>query len=228
MSFLLAGETNQDLDAHEAWLTHALEAQVAPHQWRGAKVSLQSRESINVQSKPAVGGAVTRIFEHLGEFLTTPGPTPRLSEESDGYEGYTNPHAVSRHDGYITLDYRLRDFTPEGLAARGESVTAIASESKLDVEITQQYVNMGSVLSKFPELVVWAETALSAIDQPTLKSPIRGGTGVDPFLDRGIPVANLGTGYFAPESEKELTSKQNIARHALWLTHLVQVVVASD
>ena len=87
---------------------------------------------------------------------------------------------------------------------------------------------MGSVLSQYPELVTWAEAALTAIDQPAMKSPIRGGTGVDPFLERGIPVANLGTGYFAPESEKELTSKQNIARHALWLTHLVQVVTTTD
>ena len=45
------------------------------------------------------------------------------------------------------------------------------------------------------------------------KVPIRGGTGVDPFLAKGIPIANLGTGYFAPESEKELTSRQKIADH---------------
>ena len=43
-------------------------------------------------------------------------------------------------------------------------------------------------------------------------------------IERNIPVANLGTGYFAPESEKELTSRQNIARHALWLAHLVQAI----
>ena len=40
----------------------------------------------------------------------------------------------------------------------------------------------------------------------------------------GAIIAAIATGYFAPESEKELTSRQNIARHALWLTHLVQVV----
>ena len=58
------------------------------------------------------------------------------------------------------------------------------------------------------------------------RRPIRGGTGVDPFLAVNVPIANLGTGYFAPESEKELTSKQNIARHVLWLAHLVQHIAS--
>ena len=62
----------------------------------------------------------------------------------------------------------------------------------------------------------------SAVQQDVRILPIRGGTGVDPFLDKGVAVANLGTGYFAPESEKELTSLQNLAGHARWLVALVQ------
>jgi di/tripeptidase len=70
--------------------------------------------------------------------------------------------------------------------------------------------------------VDWPREAAAALGQQAPVLPIRGGTGVDPFLERGIPVANLGTGYFAPESEKEFTSLQLMARHALWLTLLVQ------
>ena len=44
---------------------------------------------------------------------------------------------------------------------------------------------------------------------------------MDPFLVRGVAIANLGTGYFAPESEKELTSLQLMATHARWLCALV-------
>jgi hypothetical protein len=57
--------------------------------------------------------------------------------------------------------------------------------------------------------------------------PIRGGTGVDPFLDRGIPIANLGTGYFAPESEKEFTSLQMMAAHVRWLLELMRVLATA-
>jgi tripeptide aminopeptidase len=81
---------------------------------------------------------------------------------------------------------------------------------------------MGPVLAEFPNLPTFAEDAARDAGFTPVRQPIRGGTGVDPFLAKGIPVANVGTGYFAPESEKELTSKQNIARHVLWLAHLVQ------
>ena len=64
--------------------------------------------------------------------------------------------------------------------------------------------------------------AAADVGVEALVFPIRGGTGVDPFLDVGIPIANLGTGYFAPESEKELTSLQKMAGHARWLFALVQ------
>ena len=39
-----------------------------------------------------------------------------------------------------------------------------------------------------------------------------------------IPIANLGTGYFAPETEKELTSMQVMAQHVLWLAAILQEV----
>ena len=61
-----------------------------------------------------------------------------------------------------------------------------------------------------------------------LLMPIRGGTGVDPFLDNGVSIGNLGTGYFAPESEKELTSLQTMAAHARWLLALVHHAATTD
>ena len=84
---------------------------------------------------------------------------------------------------------------------------------------------MGPRLAERPELVRWATDAALELGLQAPKLPIRGGTGVDPFLDAGIAVANLGTGYFAPESEKELTSLQMLAAHARWLVGLVQVAL---
>ena len=86
---------------------------------------------------------------------------------------------------------------------------------------------MGPRLVDRPELVGWATEAARAVGQRAVVRPIRGGTGIDPFLDAGVAVGNLGTGYFAPESEKELTSLQQLARHARWLVALVQVAAVS-
>ena len=94
------------------------------------------------------------------------------------------------------------------------------------VSVTEQYVNMGPRLADRPELVQWARAAGEAIGEDVRTLPIRGGTGVDPFLDAGVAVANLGTGYFAPESEKELTSLEMLVGHAKWLLALVQQVGA--
>lgn len=94
------------------------------------------------------------------------------------------------------------------------------------VEIVQQYINMGPQLIHRTRLVRWPERAARAIAVNARQLPIRGGTGVDPFLDRGVLIANLGTGYFAPESEKEFTSLEMMAAHARWLTALVQIAAS--
>ena len=67
---------------------------------------------------------------------------------------------------------------------------------------------MNSILQNAPELITWAQNAGQIIQQEAQILPIRGGTGIDPFLEHDILLANLGTGYFAPESEKEFTSTQ--------------------
>ena len=80
---------------------------------------------------------------------------------------------------------------------------------------------MGSRLAEAPELQTWATRAARALGSEALIQPIRGGTGIDPFLDEGITVGNLGTGYFAPESEKEFTSVEQLVLHARWLRELI-------
>ncbi len=207
----------------EADLLAAFEAQIAPHRRRGAHVEAVAHGA----PQPGETDAVIRLVAHLRHFLDAPGPTPLLSQESEGFEGYSNPHRVGHSGDVLLLDYRLRDFTTAGLQARERHLREVCAVHGLPVEVADLYVNMGPALAKHPELVAWAEEALRSIGVEPQRIPIRGGTGVDPFLERGIPVANLGTGYFAPESEKELTSRQNIARHTRWLVQLAQTIAAA-
>jgi tripeptide aminopeptidase len=223
VTFLLRGGSAAELDRLQQDLVRAFEAQVKPHAWKGAMVELEGGEPAPASGEGCTDAA-RRMLSHIGTFLGTPGVDPVLSEDSEGFQGYSNPNQVQQKEGALVLDYRLRDFDPGGLERREEHLRSVARATGLPVEITAQYVNMGPELAKHPQLADWAEEAMRALDMTPVKEPIRGGTGVDPFLEQGIPVANLGTGYFAPESEKELTSRQNLARHALWLTHLVQVI----
>ncbi|OGQ26849.1 MAG: hypothetical protein A2138_13675 [Deltaproteobacteria bacterium RBG_16_71_12] len=202
----------------EGAVLEAFERVIGPARRRGADVRVLAR-GFDVQR---TSDAACQLLSLLQTFLAPGGPAPLLAEDSDDRQGYSNPHRALPTDAGLAVDFRLRDFDEAALAARTRHVEQCAGRLGLTVESARQYVNMGPVLARFPELPRLAEDAARAAGVPTHRRPIRGGTGVDPFLAVGVPVANLGTGYFAPESEKELTSKQNIARHVVWLAHLVQ------
>ena len=242
LRFLLRADSEAQLDSAQADLIGRFDKVLAPHGYKGAQVSLVSRES--VPADRPVTDELIQLHAHLcafvasgrsagesGELSGQSGevPEPLLSEHSDGYQGYSNPHFVrpTGEPGRIELSYRLRDFTVENLSLRKKHVQRLADSAGLAVEIADQYINMGPGLAAYPELVEWAERAARAALVDVKRAPIRGGTGVDPFLARNIPIANLGTGYFAPESEKEFTSRQVLARTALWLTQLVQVIATA-
>ena len=224
LRFHLRGADEAALDAAEAALLARFEKVLAPHAFKGAQVQISERQSTSANGP--LSDEYLRLHGHLRGFLDGEGPTPLLSEHSDGYQGYSNPHAVAPTDGGLVLSYRLRDFSPDGLAARKAHIEALCADGSATAELGDQYVNMGPALAPYPELVQWAQKAAESAGVEARRSPIRGGTGVDPFLERKVPIANVGTGYFAPESEKEFTSRQMLARHALWLSHLVQVIAA--
>ncbi len=206
----------------ERRLLESFEVTLAPHRFKGAEVEVLERS----ESSTPCHDAGPRLLAHLRAFVEGPGPSPLMSEDSEGRQGYSQPNFVHAAPNGFKLEYRLRDFDPEALLARQRHVEELAARQGHRAESKQIYANMGPRLAPYPELVTWARRAAEAAGETITVQPIRGSTGVDPFLDVGIPVANLGTGYFAPESEKELTSRQYIARHARWLCELVQRVGA--
>lgn len=193
----------------------ALEAVMAPHLPRGASWSLTSGDGPD-------DGAAEDMLTWINRFYASAPGFTLACEESSGRDGYSHPYRARPVDGGLRLDVRIRDFDTDGLLRRIAHVIEMAGG--LGVEVNHQYVNMGPRLAAYPELAAYARAAADAVGAPSVVAPIRGGTGVDPFLDAGVPVANLGTGYFAPESEKELTSRQSMAKHVAWLFALVQML----
>lgn len=196
-------------------LDQVVDQVVGPHVRRGA--GWEAVESVPVQ---VPGGAAVDMLRWVLGFLGSTQDFPLAAEDSSGRQGYSHPYRARPDGKGLRLDVRIRDFSPEGLAAREAHLRDRAGERP--ARVVSQYVNMGPKLSARPELVERAVAAGRAAGVRCVVQPIRGGTGVDPFLERGVAVANLGTGYFAPESEKEFTSLQMMARHARWLLALVQ------
>lgn len=199
----------------------ALAAVMDPHLRRGASWSLAPADPADL---PAEGAAAEAMLRFVHRFLSSRPGFVLTAEDSAGHEGYTQPMRARPQDGALRLDVRIRDFDPAALERRIDHLRAEAGD--LPVAVVHQYINMGPRLAAHPGLAEAAERAAHAVGVAARRLPIRGGTGVDPFLDRDIPVANLGTGYFAPESEKELTSLQLMAGHARWLLALVADLAA--
>ncbi len=202
-------------DIEEA-LTAAVSEVVGPHVPRGASWSVQMDASAS-----RMDGAIADALAWIAVFADSDPGFPLWAEDSHGRQGYSHPFRIVHGDSGPALDVRLRDFDRSGLDAREAHVRELAGPR--EVTITQQYVNMGPALAQQPGLVSLALAAGAEVGVASEIKPIRGGTGVDSLLDAGVFVANLGTGYFAPESEKELTSLQTMAGHATWVFALVQL-----
>jgi tripeptide aminopeptidase len=228
----LRASDGDDLERLERALLEAVEREVGPHRWKGATFEVGEREDMPPHQDLRGQAPFREALRFVRALLESDGPRPLLSEESEGYEGYTNPYAITpaggSEGGYgaALLQCRIREFGEEKLAAREAHIRRLAETwpTVASCDLERQYVNMGAALAAHPELVAWAREAARAMGAEPAVGPIRGGTGVDPFIAHGTMIANVGTGYFAPESEKELTSVQAIARHAVWLFHLVQAV----
>ena len=197
----------------------ALDKVLATHQRRGARW-----EAIDEPADCQLDLASDTMLRWVHNFLGSDPGFTLAAEDSSGRQGYSQPFRSSPDAAGQQLDIRVRDFSQDGLRAREQHILERAPEG---TKIVAQYSNMGSRLAEAPELQTWATRAAQALGSEALIQPIRGGTGIDPFLDQGIAVGNLGTGYFAPESEKEFTSVEQLVVHARWLRELISQTLAS-
>ncbi len=189
----------------------ALDAVVAPHRVRGAGWSfVDDALRVTAAAEPALGW--------VAAFLASDPGFPLAAQDSDGWEGYSHPYRILDSEAGLELQVRLRDFDADRLEARKAHVVRLAGDRPATTQ--DQYRNMADRLAPRRDLVDDALAAAKRLGIDAPETPIRGGTGIDPFLDRGIALANLGTGYFAPESEKEFTSLQALEGHARWLLEI--------
>ncbi|MEE2644667.1 MAG: hypothetical protein VYD19_07010 [Myxococcota bacterium] len=208
---------------------------VEVHIPRGASLRFEATEGGETVTQCADLG-LEQLAGWLGECIWDRAPTePLLAEDSEGWSGYSHPAGLTKSTphsseagqseaGCWTLRWRLRDFEREALEGRArwiEAALAHLEGADAHFQWRHQYENMGPRLAEAPELTNWACRAAERVGVEAKIQPIRGGTGINPFLDAGVLVANLGTGYFSPESEKELTSLELMSAHALWLLMLL-------
>jgi len=154
-------------------------------------------------------------------------PKDSLSPETtEDYEGYLHPYTVDASIERTAVRLLVRDFTTSGLEEKKALVEQVAREvvsrhpgARFEVQVEEQYRNMGEILDQHPKVVEYASEAIRRAGLEVRMRPIRGGTDGSRLSFMGLPTPNLFAGQHNIHSRLEWTSVQDMEK-------AVQVIVA--
>jgi tripeptide aminopeptidase len=184
-----------------------------------------------VNIHPSIGkGKMVNAIRLAGEYLSRL-PWQALSPETtEGREGFLHPYRMEGGVAEVTLKILLRDFDTAKLAEKAELLRQVAQpllaehpRAAIDVQVTQQYRNLGDGLAKEPRAAAYAEEAMTRVGLTPKRTIVRGGTDGSRLTERGLPTPNLSTGEHNPHSPLEWTCLEEMETAAKVLVELVQV-----
>ncbi len=153
-------------------------------------------------------------------------------ETTDKYQPYIHPHHFEGSISKTTVKFLLRTFNTPELADQKiilEDIIKVAQimnpKAKIELEIKEQYKNMGDYLDKDPIVTqcMW-EAALKAGVTPFWE-PIRGGTDGSRLTEMGLPCPNLYAGGQNFHSPNEWISINALEQTVQTIIELAQVWV---
>lgn len=146
-------------------------------------------------------------------------PPAQTPAHTEGYEGFYHLQHVQGDEETARMQYILRDFEKEGLEHRKETarrITAFMNDKygagTVEIEITDSYQNMRTVLSQYPEILDRAKDAFLSCGVTPIVIPIRGGTDGARLSFMGLPCPNLSTGGYNAHGRRELVTIQGMEK----------------
>jgi tripeptide aminopeptidase len=153
-----------------------------------------------------------RIIDTLPQVTRTP-------ETTAGREGFIHAYKLEGTAAEARINFTLRDFERDGLAALGGLVTQIcetiqATEPRATITctITPQYRNMRYWLEDDMRPVELARQATRETGIEPFSTPTRGGTDGSRLTEMGVPTPNLFTGMQQIHGPLEWISVQDMSR----------------
>lgn len=158
-------------------------------------------------------------------------PTQEWSPETtEKREGFVHPVSVQGIAEKATIQFIVRDFDDEQLAAHhvrlkqiAEQVVATFPGASMQYEITEQYRNMKRILDQYPHVAAYAEEAIQRAGLAVTKVPIRGGTDGSRLSYMGLPCPNIFTGMQQIHSKLEWISDADMAKASETIVHLAMI-----
>lgn len=151
-------------------------------------------------------------------------------ETTEKMEGFVHPTAVNGIAEKATIQFIVRDFKNEGLAAHHSRLKAIAETVvatfpgvTMEYTAQEQYRNMKEVLNEYPQVAAYAEEAIQRAGLTVKKESIRGGTDGSRFSYMGMPCPNIFTGMQNIHSKLEWIGINDMAKAAETIVHVAMI-----
>ena len=147
-------------------------------------------------AKNKMVNAGTMAAAFIGEF-----PELETPEHTNKYEGFYHLTSVNGDVEKTTVSYIIRDFDKDNFEARKtemkktvEQIKEKYGEQRVQLEMEDQYYNMGEKIRPFKEIVDIAQKAMENLNIKPLIQPVRGGTDGSQLSYKGLPTPNIFTG----------------------------------
>lgn len=184
-----------------------------------------------VSAHPGFGlGKLVNAIKLAAEILDAL-PKDRLSPETtSGREGFIHPVHMTGNAEKAVVQFILRDFTRQGLAAHADLLREVCAsvmkrhpKGSFELEVKEQYRNMKEVLDRHPEVADYAEEAIRRAGLTPHRSSIRGGTDGSRLSFMGLPCPNIFAGEHAFHSRQEWCTVQDMEASSNTIVHLARI-----
>jgi tripeptide aminopeptidase len=153
-----------------------------------------------------------------------------IPEATSNREGFIHPVKLQADLEHASLQFIIRDFDTQKLKeyeAYLETLTKRVLKnypnSRYKFTVVEQYRNMKEVLVKHPNIVSYAEQAITESGIHPIKGLIRGGTDGSRLSFMGLPCPNLFAGEHGIHSKKEWVSEQDMQKAAEVIVRICQI-----
>lgn len=157
-------------------------------------------------------------------------PSNEVPEHTEGYEGFYLLHDLKTSIDEGTMNYIVRDHDKARFLARKQTLLDNAAflnrkygAERFSVTLSDQYYNMGDVISKDMTPVELAIKAMRNLDIEPRIHPVRGGTDGSKISFMGLPTPNLFTGGENYHGQYEFASLQNMEKAVQVILEIVRL-----
>ena len=154
----------------------------------------------------------------------------RRPENTDDYDGFFHLVGINGDIETTNMEYIIRDHDRSKFEAMKSEFKDNSSYLNhkygdiIDVKIKDSYYNMGEVLSRHPEIISYAKTAMDNLDIEPITNPVRGGTDGSKLSFMGLPCPNIFAGGLNFHGVYEILPIEFLEKSSQTIVEIVKVI----